>query len=264
MTSDHYSLPPVVVLFRELAHRKFRLVVRYPVDALGQLATTFLFFLLIVFGGKTFAGPTFGSNLDLIIVGYFLWSMTLVAFTSLSSSFMSEAIRGTLEQLYVSPFGFSTVAAVLLLVNLVEAFLWGGIVLVFALLVTGETIFVNLPTVVFLTVFTILPVVGLGFALSGLAILYKRLRSTFTLVNYFFLGLIALPAGQYPLLKLVPVTDGSYYLRQAMLENRRLWEFAPTDIGLLVAKSVPLLLCGVYVFQLAVGEARERGVLDQF
>lgn len=250
------------ILFRELAKKRLRILRRYPLNTAGQFVYVLLFFLLLFFGGRAVAGPELGGNLDGLIVGYFLWTMTISAFRSLAAGYTSEAQWGTLEQLYMTPFGFTTVSMVMIAVYMLETLLWGAGILAVMLAVSGHAVHVDLVTILPLTLLTLAPVVGFGVVIGGLAVLHKRLASVFNVLQFLFIGLIAAPITEYPWLVYFPVTDGSYMLRRSMSEGIRLWEHPPVDLAILVAKAVVFLVIGLVLFSNIIETTRERGVIS--
>jgi ABC-2 type transport system permease protein len=166
-------------LFGALARKRVVILKEYPVNTLTQLAVTYLFFAGIFFGGKAVAGPALTDSLPGIIVGFFVWTMAITAFAGASRSIMQEAQWGTLEQLYMSPYGFERVMAVNAVVRLLESFAWGAAILAAMLATTGQQLTLDVLTVVPLVVLTVASALGIGFVFAGLALVYKRIDNLF-------------------------------------------------------------------------------------
>lgn len=254
----------LLTLTRAVFRKQLTLMFRYPINLVSGLLTMYLFFLTIFFGGRAVAGEALSGNLEGIIVGFFLWSMAWSAFADLTWNVTREAQWGTLEQLYMTPFGFEVVMLVKSLVNVALSFLTGALILGLMLLTTGETLVVDLVTVVPLVVLGLLSVVGFGFVFGGLAIVYKRVENVFQILTFGFVGLVSAPVASIPALKLLPLSQSSYLLRRAMEDGVRLWEFAPVELAALVAVAVAYLVVGVAFFGLAQGRARRLGVLGHY
>jgi len=254
----------LLTLVRVVAYKKLLLLRRYPVNTLSQLVTLYLFFAVLFFGGQALAGPALADSLSGLIVGYMLWSMAIAAYGGLSWAVMREAQWGTLEQLYMSPYGFGTVMAVRTTVNVVESFVWGALILASMLVTTGETLALDPLTVVPLVVLTLAPVVGIGFVFGGLALVYKRIESMFQLVQFVLIGLIAAPVGLSPVIRYLPMAQGSHLLQRAMGEGVHIWEVPATDLVVLVGTGVGYLFAGYLVFLKASTVARKRGVLGHY
>ncbi|SDJ59260.1 ABC-2 type transport system permease protein [Halovenus aranensis] len=250
----------VWVVFR----KQLVLLVRYPLNTATRFLTLAALFGIIFFGGQAVAGPTITDSLGGIIVGLFIWTLAIVAFSQLAWDVTREAQWGTLERLFLSPHGFGTVMVTKTVVNVLMSFLWAFALLVVMMAVSGEWLSVDPLTVLPLGVLTVASISGVGFLFAGLALLYKRIENVFQLVQWAFVALIAAPVGANPLLKLLPVSHGSYLLRRAMDDGVRLWEFAPSELAILVATSVAYLFAGYYCLYRAQRRARQNGVLGQY
>lgn len=256
--------PSLLALVKVVAYKRFILLVRYPLNTAIRFVTMFVFFAVVFFGGQAIAGPAFNDSLDGIIVGFFLFTLAVIAYSGLSADITQEAQWGTLERLFMSPHRIGTVMAVKTAVNVCMSFVWAGTLLLVMMVTTQRWLFVDPLTVIPLAGITLLSVVGVGFLLGGLALLYKRIDNIFQLVQFGFVGLIAAPIDEYEALKLLPMAHGSYLTRVAMENNTRLWEFQSSELLLLVGVSVVYVIGGFYFFHRAQRKAREEGLLEQY
>lgn len=261
---DRSGSPSLLALFRVVAYKQLILLLRYPVNAATRFISLILLFSLILFGGQAVAGAAVTDSVEGIIVGFFIWTMAIVAYSGLAYDVMREAQWGTLERLFISPHGIGTVMLVKLVVNVVYSFLWAFATLVVIMALAREWLTVDPFTVVPLLVLTVASVSGIGLVIAGLAVVYKRIENLFQLLQFGFVGLIAAPVGDVPVLALLPVSHGSYLLREAMSDGVRLWEFTPGELGLLVATSVGYLVAGLVAFDIAQRWARQRGLLGEY
>src|ERR687885_770005 len=98
-------------LFLAEFRRSWIQFIRYPIEAIGGvIVTTTIFYGLFLSVGYI-GGPSlqFGDRLDAIIVGYVLWDLVLFIMTDIAGGLQYEAQTGTLEQLFLSPFGAPTI-----------------------------------------------------------------------------------------------------------------------------------------------------------
>lgn len=254
----------ILTLLRAIAYKQFILLVRYPANTLSQLVSVYLIFAVIFFGGNAVAGQALTDSLGGIIVGFFLFTMTIVAYSGLSWSITREAQWGTLEQLYMSPYGFGRVMILKVCVDVAFSFFWGAIMLMLMLLTTGRTLSIDFLTVMPIVVLTLASAVGIGFVFAGLAVLYKRIENAFQLMQYGFVALIAAPVDQYPLLRFLPVSQGSSLLQTAMKQGTPLWQLPTEEVGILVLTAVGYFLAGYVVFGRATDRARRLGVMGEY
>jgi ABC-2 type transport system permease protein len=257
-------MKPVLTLIRGVAHKKLVLLVRYPVNTLSQFLGIFLFFVLIFIGGQAVIGPDLGGSLDGVIVGFFLFTMAIVAYADLSWNVTREAQWGTLEQLHMSPFGFGPVMIVKTAINVVYSFLWGGAILALMLLTTGRSLSIDLLTIVPVGILALASVVGIGFVFAGLALLYKRIENVFQLVQFALIGLIAAPTTGIDWVSLLPIVMGSDLLYQAMEGGIRLWEFSGVELAVLCLTAIGYFALGYLVFHRAQIRARRKGLMGQY
>ncbi|WP_277556114.1 ABC transporter permease [Halobaculum limi] len=259
---------PRPATYRHLAaavlKREYLIFVRYPANAVGAVVISLFFFGVLFFGGRMVAGQALTDSIEGIIVGYFLWSLSVGAYSSISNDIGSEVQWGTLERHVMTPFGFAPVALLKGVAKVVRTFLISSIVLAAMLLVTGTTLSLNVGTVTVIAVLTVLSVLGLGFAAGGIAVLYKQIGNWLNLLQFGFIVLISAPAFDIPWLSLLPLAHGSGMLQRAMVDGVRLWEFPATDLLLLVAVAAGYLAFGYVVFEAATRRARRLGVLGDY
>ncbi|MFC6955110.1 ABC transporter permease [Halorubellus litoreus] len=253
-----------LTLVEALARKRYVILREYPVNTLTQLAVTYMFFAGIFFGGRAVAGAAITDSLPGIIVGFFVWTMAITAFAGAARSIMEDAQWGTLEQLYMSPYGFERVMAANAVVRLLESFAWGGAILAAMLATTGQSLTLDVLTVVPLVVLTVASALGIGFVFAGLALVYKRIDNIFGLLNFGLLFLIAAPTDQYPWLAVLPLSQGSTLLQRAMTDGVAIWNLPVLDLAILVATAVGYVAAGVVAFRFAERRARRDGLLGQY
>ena len=251
-------------LARAVLYREAVLFVRYPANAIGGIVIAVFFFGVLFYGGRMVAGRALTDSIEGIIVGYFLWTLSVGAYSAISSDIGSEVQWGTLERHVMTPFGFAPVALLKGVAKLVRTFLTSGIVLGVMLAVTGTALELNVVTIVVVAGLSITSVLGLGFAAGGVTLLYKRIGNWLNLLQFGFVVLVSAPSLDLPWLRVLPLAHGSGLLQRAMLDGTRLWEFPLADLGLLVAVAAGYLGAGYLVFQHATRRARRLGVLGDY
>ena len=251
-------------LARAVLYREFLLFVRYPANAVGGIVVSLFFFGVLFYGGRMLAGRALTDSIEGIVVGYFLWTLSVGAYSAISNDIGSEVQWGTLERHVMTPFGFTPVALLKGAAKVVRTFLLSSVVLAVMLLVTGTDLQLHAFTIVVVATLSILSVLGLGFAAGGVTVLYKRVGNWLNLLQFGFVVLISAPALEIPWLKVLPLAHGSELLQRAMVDGVRLWEFPPADLALLVAVAVGYLGFGYAVFRASTRRARRLGVLGDY
>ncbi|WP_436344182.1 ABC transporter permease [Natronorubrum sp. FCH18a] len=251
-------------LLRAVIVRDLLIWLRYPINAALMLFMTVFFFGLMFYGGRLVAGEAFSDSIEGLIVGYFLWTLSTGAYSGITNDVRAEASWGTLERHYITPFGFGPVVLAKAVAIVFRTFLTSSVVLVVMLLMTGTRLDVHLVTVVPVATLAIASALGLGLAMGGLGVLYKRIGSVVNLLGFAFIGLISAPAFDLPWTAALPLVQGSALLQLAMTEGVRLWEFGPAALAVLVATAVGYLGLGYVVFGFATRRARRLGVLGDY
>ena len=222
------------------------------------------FFGVLFYGGRLLTGRALTDSIEGIIVGYFLWTLSVGAYSSVSNDLGSEVQWGTLERHITTPFGFAPVALLKGVAKIVRTFLTSAVILAAMLLLTGTQLSLSPFTVVVIAGLSITSVLGLGFAAGGITVLYKRIGNWLNLLQFGFVVLISAPVFDAPWTRVLPLAHGSALLQRAMVDGIRLWEFGLLELGLLVGVAGGYLAGGYLVFQLATRRARRLGVLGDY
>jgi ABC-2 type transport system permease protein len=247
--------------------RTFTVFRRYPSEALVGVITLGVMFGLFLLGIQYVGGPAanFGSRLDAVIVGYVLWSLTLMTLSDAGYGVQMEAQMGTLEQLYQSPFGpirilfartFASISLYLVLNLLVLAVL---------LVLTGRSLsFSPLLAVPVLTL--LLAATGLGFALAGLAVVFKRVDQVMQVAQYVLLFCVITPVENWEgwrgtLGATVPLAPSAGVVRDISARDT-----SPSllDLGVAAGNGLAWLIVGVLIYVLLDSAARRRGHLGAY
>jgi ABC-2 type transport system permease protein len=264
------SLAGYHVMLWSILYKRALLLIRYPVDTLVSIVSMYVFWAVIFFGGRE-AATRMGNSpqaltptLEGLIVGWFLWTMSTIAYAGLSQNVTEEASWGTLEQLYMSPYGFGSILASMVVANLVQSLIWGGAILTMMLLSTGQSLTVDLVTIIPVTVLTLFSVVGIGFVFAGFALVYKRIGNISQIMTFVIVGLIAAPAAEVSPMRFLPLVQGSSMLQEAMRQGTRLWQFTGFDFAILAGTAVFYSLVGYGIFILMTRRARRKGLMGHY
>ncbi|WP_134671473.1 ABC transporter permease [Halorussus marinus] len=254
--------------YRQLAkavlYREYLIFVRYPANAIGGIVVSLFFFGLLFYGGRMLAGRALTDSIEGIVVGYFLWTLSVGAYSAISNDIGSEVQWGTLERHVMTPFGFAPVAFLKGVAKVIRTFVTSAVILAVMLVLTGTTLELNVLTVVPVAVLSIASVLGLGFAAGGITVLYKRVGNWLNLLQFGFIVLISAPAFDLGWTKYLPLAQGSALLQRAMIDGTRLWEFPAADLAVLGGVAVGYVALGYLVFEYATRRARRLGVLGDY
>lgn len=254
----------VLDLLKVILYQDLVTYYRYPLNALGGILIFVLTFGVVLAGGTVFEARAITDSLEGIVVGFFLWTFATSAYMGVSSNITSEAQWGTLERHYVTPFGFARVMLAKGVATLATSSLNAIVVFAIMLALSGVTLQVDVLTVVPILATTLVSVVGIGFGVGGLAVIFKQLQQFAALLQFLFIGLISMAALDVWWFRLLPLVQGSSMLQATMTEGTALWEFAPSALGLLVGTSLAYVALGYAAFKLACRRARELGIMGHY
>ncbi|MCI2429729.1 ABC transporter permease [Candidatus Acetothermia bacterium] len=255
-------------LLKAMMKKNFLIIWRYPFNLISGIFSIFLIFLVIFYGARFIAGgnPTFGNTEAGIIMGFILWTFIIFAFSDLTWDFINEAQQGTLEQLYMSPLGFGWVSISYLLtflaINLAITF--GLFFLIMT--VTGKWLHLDLLSLIPLMLLTVWGVYGFGFAMGGLALVFKQVQAAFQVFQFVWLLFVLAPTVMetMPWVKFLPVTWGVELIGRVLIGGQSLYTMPATDIGLLAATSASYFVLGYVGFKYLETIARDKGLLGHY
>jgi ABC-2 type transport system permease protein len=240
-------------------------MLRYLPNTLSMVVTFYAIFLMFFLGVQLIGNPeTAGQSTQYVIVSVVLWFLSLMAMQGIGWEVTTEATRGTLEQLYMSP----VPAWFILLARMVGTVLANLVIIALMLLLSmataGQWLAFDLATLLPLFAFTVVAMLGVGFMVAGLALIYKQIQAVLQIAQFIFLALVSVPVTLLPWLELLPVVRGASMIRDAMAEGRTLLEFSALDWGLLASNALAYLALGLLAYRLAERRAMRRGLLGQY
>lgn len=242
-------------------------LIRYPAEIIaGVIITTSVFYGLFL-SAQYMAGPNFafGDRLDAVVVGYVVWTLTLYIINDIAIGLQSEAQTGTLEQVFLSPYGSPLVFLARAFASLVlRLTLIVGIVVVL-MGITGSRL--AFPFTLVLPLFSLV-MAGYGFAftMGACALIFKRVQQVLGIFQFLLLFLLAAPVEEWTgpmesLRYLLPMLPSTGLLRDLMARG------ASLDGGtfvLALLNGIGYLGLGLLLFRWAEGIAKSRGTLSGY
>jgi len=258
----------MIYLFLAMIRKIFLEAKFYLFNTLSYIITLYLIFLLVFTGTKflIMGGESLASSVPIedFIIGFMIWGSTIDAYSLLAQSLFVEARLGTLEQLYMIPFGFECVATAMILANFIYSFIIQGILLILMMLTTGRFLHIDLISIIPLWFVTILGVYGLGFAIAGISLIYKRVQASYQIMQFLFAFLITLPIQRHPILKFLPLGNGYNLIKYVMGSGERLWNLPIKNLLILIISSLFYLAFGYIIYKIFEDKARDIGALAHY
>ncbi|MCX7594583.1 MAG: ABC transporter permease [Fischerella sp.] len=240
---------------------------RYPFEVLGLIIVTTIMFFGLFFSARYIAGSALqlGDKLDSIVIGYVLWTLVLDIMSDIAAGLQIEAQTGTLEQLFLSRFGATTVFLTRSLAELTIQVIIMLSSLFIIMAFTGSRL--NFPPTLLLPLVTVLlGAYGISFTLGSLALLLKRVQQLFGIIQFLPLFLLATPTETWAeplqiLANLLPITAGAELLRDLMVRGESL-NF--TKLVIAFVNGGIYFAVGLLLFRIAERVAKRRGILSGY
>lgn len=254
------------LFFAEL-RRAWIQFIRYPFEAVGGIFITTTIFYGLFLSAKYVAGPSLqlGDRFDAIVVGYVLWTLVLFIAADLASGLQIESQTGTLEQLFISPFGAVVIFFMRAIADLVIQLILIVIILFILIALTGSRI--AFPPILILPLLTIiLGAYGLSFLMGSLALLLKRVQQVLGIFQFALLFVLATPTEEWTgwgqvARWLIPMTGGAGLLRDLMARGKGL---NGLEFGFALANGFAFLAIGLAVFHFCEQRVKRQGNLGGY
>ena len=240
---------------------------RYPTEAIVGIFIITTVFYGIFLSTQYMAGPasSFGDRLDSIVVGYVIWTLVLYIVNDIANNLQLEAQTGTLEQVFLSPFGAPRVFLARVIASLTLRMLLIMVVLSIIIWITGSQL--AFPPVLLLPLSTlVLSAYGLAFFIGSFALVLKKVQQVLGLFQFVLLFLLATPtedwtgAGQI-IARILPILPSTGLLRDLMAREEsldwNLWAIA-------LLNGVIYFTLGTLFFRWAERKAKQQGTLGGY
>ena len=208
--------------------------------------------------------PNLGTAVEGLSVGFFIWNYVSFAYMTLSWKIVDEARAGTLEQLYMNPFGFEWISIFIVLSDFILELIFVIPMLFLMMVTSGHYLNIDLITILPLIFLTIAAAYGLGFIMGGLGLIYKKIQSVGMILQFIFIGFIAAPIDKIPLLKLLPFSLGTRLISSNMRENIPIFQMDGIDLFTLLINSAFYFAAGFLIFKFCEKKAKEKGLLGHY
>ena len=252
--------------FKATWRQTFQLTTRYLFNFVSAIITMVLVFLFMFYGVKGLGAGALdlGETLEGLFTGYIVWMIVLIGYQDLAYDAANQAQTGTLEQLYLSPLGYKWLALFTQSLNTVLNLALVCLTTAIMVLTTGQKLHLKVLSIlpVFLGVY--IQASGLGLALAGLALIFKRIQSFFQVVTFGVIGLFMIPWSRYPWAKYLPFTMGQHLLREVMMKGMKITRVHGTHLAVFGVVMVACFVAGLALFSLAEKKAKSSGLLGQY
>ncbi|MEO0770090.1 MAG: ABC transporter permease [Cyanobacteria bacterium J06649_4] len=240
---------------------------RYPSEVIGGVIILTAVFYGIFVSTQYMAGPTatMGSRLDTVVVGYVIWSLVLYIVNDIATNLQMEANTGTLEQVFLSPFGAPRVFFARAVASLSLRFLLIFIVLTIITTLTGSQL--AFPPLLLLPLMSLLlSAYGLAFLIGSFALVLKKVQQLLSLFQFLLFFLLAAPTENWTgpakiMANLLPVLPSTGLLRDLMAREQGLnWQ----GWAIALVNGLVYFVVGTLLFRWAEDKAKRQGSLGGY
>jgi ABC-2 type transport system permease protein len=132
--------------------------------------------------------------------------------------------------------------------------------------VTGKWLHLDFLSLIPLMLLTVWGVYGFGFAMGGLALVFKQVQAVFQIFQFVWVALVIAASAleTFPWAKFLPVTWGVHLIGRVLIHGQSLYAMPIADVAFLIAISAVYFLLGYLIFKRLERVARDRGLLGHY
>lgn len=238
---------------------------RYLPNTIAMLLTFYIIFLGM-FAGIHFIGDpsTQDLNIQYTIVNYIFWFLAMMVVNNIGYEVVNEAMRGTLEQLSMSPMGIWRIMFTRLLASTIINFFIIIVLLYLSMLTTGQWLNVDVVAIMPILILTLISMFGIGFIIAGISILVKQVQAFLQILQFILAGLTFIPLSVAPFLAYFPFVKGVDLVRSIMIDGKTLNEISLGSYAVLGINAIIYFILGLVFFLVCERIAMKKGWLAHY
>ena len=252
-------------LFQANLRKEFIELKRYLPNTIAMLVTFYLIFLGMFAGIQVIGDP--GSqdlHTQYAIVNYVFWFLAFMVVNNIGYEVINEGMRGTLEQLSMSPLGIWRIMTARLIASTLLNFIMVSGLLYAAMLTTNQWLTIDLLTIMPILILTLISMFGLGLMIAGISIIVKQVQAFLQILQFILAGLTFVSLGKVPWLAYFPFVKGVDLVRRAMIDGVSIGQMGMGDISLLGLNAIIYFSLGLAFFLYCERYAIRKGLLSHY
>jgi ABC-2 type transport system permease protein len=253
-----------LILTKAFAKQAVIEMTRYAFDTVASLVGMYVLFLTIFYGIRGLGDVTADATLSSLILGFNVWALLSFSYGTVAGGLVGEAQTGTLEQVAMSRSGLLGAVLIRFWVAFVFFVVSIALLLLLAMATTGQWLHLDVLGVAPLLLGSATAVLGIGLAMGGFALVFKRMQNVSGLMQFALVGLVAAPVESLPWVKFVPISLGYQLLTKVMVEGVPISDIPVGDLLILFGGAAVFLLLGAAAFKWLEGMAKDRALLGQY
>lgn len=252
-------------LLKANVRKEYLEMIRYMPNTIAMLITFYAIFLGMFAGIQLIGDPSSQDiTTQFAIVNYIFWFLAMTVMQDVGWQITNEAMRGTLEQLCMSPMGLWKILSARLIASTVINFIIIFILLYVSMLTAGQWLNIDVITIFPIMVLTLISMFGVGFMIAGISILWKQVESFLQILQFILGALTFIPLSVAPFLVYFPFVKGIDLIRGVMIDGMTLSQISLGDFMILGVNAVFYFFLGLIIFQLCERVAMNKGLLAHY
>lgn len=235
---------------------------QYWFETIGALLFIVMAFLGLFYGVSSLSSAGSEENsLDGLVFGFIMWNFASGTYNSVTLTIIEDTQKGYLEQLFLSPGGIKSVLFAKIVVDLFMSILLVTITAYLVMALTGAWLTINFVTFYAIMLLAAPSLIGLGFIMCGLTLVFKRIEAVSALMNFALMALVAVVALPFNLFSLLPFAAGNSLAREVVLNSG---EFTLSAVSVVTVNSLVYFVIGMAVFVVFERIAKKRNLIGQY
>lgn len=238
---------------------------RYMPNTIAMIITFYAIFLGMFAGIQLIGDPSSQDiNTQFAIVNYIFWFLAMAVMQDVGWQITNEAMRGTLEQLCMSPMGLWKILSARLVASTLLNFIIIFILLYVTMLTSGQWLNVDVITIFPILILTLISMFGVGFMIAGISIIWKQVQSFLQILQFILGALTFIPLSVAPFLVYFPFVKGVDLVRSVMIDGMTLSQISLGDFMILGVNAIFYFFLGLVIFQMCERVAMNKGLLAHY
>lgn len=238
---------------------------RYLPNTIAMLLTVYIIFMAMFAGIHSVGAPgTVDATIQNTIVNYIFWYLTTTIVNGQGYDILTEATRGTFEQLGMSPSGIWRILSARLLAQGILTAAMMIVLLYLSMLTTGQSLNVDFVTIIPIFLLTCISMFGLSFIIAGLTVIVKQIQAFLQIFQFVLAALTFVSLSRAPFLVFFPISKGVDMIRAVMVEGLTLNELGFSNFLVLTANALVYFIIGLATYLYCERYAMKKGLLAHY
>ena len=238
---------------------------RYLPNTMAMIFTFYFIFLGMFAGIQVIGDPSVQDvNTQYVIVNYIVWFLAMVVMQDIGWQVTNESMRGTLEQLSMSPMGLWRIMTARLVATTSINLIIVVVLLYISMLTAGQWLNIDVLAIAPILILTLISMFGVGFMIAGISIILKQVQSFLQILQFILAGLTFVPLSVAPFLAYLPFVKGVDLIRYVMIDGATLSQIGAGNFLILAFNAIFYFILGLVCFLYCERVAMHKGLLAHY